>query len=168
MSFIHDLLPGFRILEEEVSREWRRICELFPGHGHKRKHDPEAISINLVGVSIINFKNTDMAFKKTQKVVLTFQGQNAAGQPAPITGLGATISDPSKASVGAIDTTAGTVEIIGVDDGDFTVTPTGTNDKGASITGPAVSLSIADVDTTAVTIVNTAVSDPVDQTPATS
>jgi hypothetical protein len=93
------------------------------------------ISINNL---IIQGDNIMVAtISKTQKVVQTVTGLNAALLPVPLghlAGLTAVIDNPAVAAVGPIDTVNQTVTVLGVSDGSYNITYTGTNDLGATVT----------------------------------
>lgn len=92
------------------------------------------ISINNL---IIQGQIMIVTISKTQKVVQTVTGLNAALQNVPLghlAGLSATIDNPAVAIVGPIDTVNQLVTVVGVSDGPYNITYTGTNDLGATVT----------------------------------
>lgn len=105
-----------------------------------------------------------VTFGKTQKVVQTVTGLNAALQAVPLghlAGLSATIDNPAVAAVGPIDTVNQTVTILGVSDGSYNITYTGTNDLGNVVSFTEAG-TIADADNV-ITSLTTASGTPVAQ-----
>lgn len=85
---------------------------------------------NQLKVSRIKFNNSQtvngtimsVTFKKAQKVTATITGFNSLNPNAPINSLTAVSGDTSLYTIGAIDQATGTVEIIGVNDGNADIT----------------------------------------------
>ena len=75
-------------------------------------------------------------FGRTQKITATVTGFNAALQPVGLghlSGLTAVIDNTSVAVVGPIDPVNQTVETLGVSDGTYNITYSGTNDLGVVV-----------------------------------
>lgn len=127
-----------KIISKFVSTESRLveiINRLLP-----HQHDPHSQIAHSGIVSQLKFNNTtvkgkimSVTFSKTQKVTATITGLNAAGKAVAagsITNLTATFATPGIVSLGNIDPTAQTIDIIGVADGATDVTYSFTNTAG--------------------------------------
>lgn len=111
--------------------------------------------ITSLRVTKISFNNLNIqgnimlaTFGKAQKITQTVTGFNAGLQAVPLghlSGLTATIDNPAVAAVGTIDPVNQTVDILGVSDGSYNITYTGTNDNGTVISLTEAG-TIADVD----------------------
>ena len=98
-----------------------------------------SLRVTKISINNLNIQGLIMVvtFGKTQKVVQTVTGLNAALQPVPLghlAALTATIDNTAVATVGPIDTVNQLVTVVGVSDGTYNITYSGTNDKGAVIT----------------------------------
>lgn len=127
--------------------------------------------ITSLRVTKISFNNLKIqghimlvTFGKAQKVTQTVTGFNAALQAVPLghlSGLTATIDNTAVATVGTIDPVNQTVDVLGVSDGTYNITYSGTNDLGAVVTFSEVG-TIADADNV-ITSLQTTSSTPVAQ-----
>ena len=97
-----------------------------------------SLRVTKISINNLNIQGNIMSvqFGKAQKATATVTGFNAALQAVGLghlSGLTATIDNTAVATVGTVDAVNQTVDILGVSDGNYNITYSGTNDAGTLV-----------------------------------